>query len=270
MEKQEQKQISIHDILPLELIQRILLGVPARYLARLRCVSKLWYSLISDPHFAELHLQHSHTHRHMPLHRTLRDPAELGNWGCKFPGPSSLYGFGYDASLDDYLVVVAWHDTDRQHHLDCFSLRTDSWINLDSALPKPLDPWDWKLGGLFLNGSIHWLRVFDPLKTYNELNEGKKFLIISIPQQVVAYPDANLVLLGGCLTIYCRGYDADKTNIWVMKDYKVHSSWTLHVIPAMADSSSATNPGQKETITPTQSNLKSEQRVQAGGDSHSN
>ncbi|QHO09543.1 F-box protein [Arachis hypogaea] len=50
---------SIHDILPVEFIHRIFLRVPAKHLTRLRCVSKLWYSLISDPHFAEMHFHHS-------------------------------------------------------------------------------------------------------------------------------------------------------------------------------------------------------------------
>ncbi|MED6106062.1 hypothetical protein PIB30_001455 [Stylosanthes scabra] len=61
---EEQKQESVNEILPLELIQRILLRVPVKQLACLRCVSKLWCSLISDPHFAESHLQHSHAPTH--------------------------------------------------------------------------------------------------------------------------------------------------------------------------------------------------------------
>ncbi|MED6186497.1 hypothetical protein PIB30_067269 [Stylosanthes scabra] len=58
-EEKQQKLKSINEILPLELIQRILLRVPVKQLARLRCVSKLWHSLISDPEFAESHLHHS-------------------------------------------------------------------------------------------------------------------------------------------------------------------------------------------------------------------
>ncbi|RYR60241.1 hypothetical protein Ahy_A04g017314 [Arachis hypogaea] len=57
----------------------------------------------------------------------------------KFPGDANLYGFGYDASRDNYLVVVAWLDgCGNYQHLDCLSLTTNSWINLDVALPKPL------------------------------------------------------------------------------------------------------------------------------------
>ncbi|XP_020977826.1 F-box protein CPR30-like isoform X2 [Arachis ipaensis] len=53
---EEKKQKSINEILPVELIQRILLRIPVKHLGRLKCVSKLWYSLISDPDFAESHL----------------------------------------------------------------------------------------------------------------------------------------------------------------------------------------------------------------------
>ncbi|MED6115553.1 hypothetical protein PIB30_091768 [Stylosanthes scabra] len=50
---------SKNNVLPVELIQAILLRVPARYLFRLRLVSKLWFSLISNPDFVELHLHRS-------------------------------------------------------------------------------------------------------------------------------------------------------------------------------------------------------------------
>ncbi|XP_015954104.1 F-box protein At5g65850-like [Arachis duranensis] len=56
---QNDKSKSIHDILPLDLIHIILLLVPIRHLARLKCLSKLWCSLISDRDFAEFHFHHS-------------------------------------------------------------------------------------------------------------------------------------------------------------------------------------------------------------------
>ncbi|XP_057753472.1 putative F-box protein At1g47790 isoform X2 [Arachis stenosperma] len=56
---EEKKQKSFNDILPLDLIQRILLRIPVKHLGRLKCVSKLWHSLISDPDFVESHLHFS-------------------------------------------------------------------------------------------------------------------------------------------------------------------------------------------------------------------
>ncbi|MED6186498.1 hypothetical protein PIB30_067270 [Stylosanthes scabra] len=150
------------------------------------------------------------------------------------PADASLYGFGYDASRDDYLVVVAWHDSDRQHHLDCFSLRDNSWINLDSALPKPFGGRERQCCGLFLNGSIHWLSY--SIKADSEallmfdLKE-RTFSKIYVPEQLVTCHSPNLVLLGGCLALYSQEFGQKKTDIWVMKEYKVNSSWTYYEIP---------------------------------------
>ncbi|MED6107051.1 hypothetical protein PIB30_010497 [Stylosanthes scabra] len=304
-----EKQKSMNEILPLELIERILLSVPVKQLARLWCVSKLWHSLISDPEFVESHLHHSPALTHACLACVLerdtteghnvhleqvfndnnydaikevsfpfkkkppssfrvmgscrgfvllsRDPHFLVVWNpltrssrrisysCLFsrsrerfslPYYATLYGFGYDESRDDYLVVLAWYYTDSQHHLDCFSLRTNSWINLNSALTKlSLRLLEWKSHGLFLNGSIHWLS-FSVNKPYSEtllvfdLKE-RSFSKISLPEQLVLCESPNLAVLGGCLSFYSMDYDKSKTDIWVMKEYKVHSSWTLYEIP---------------------------------------
>ncbi|XLR21261.1 hypothetical protein S83_013991 [Arachis hypogaea] len=218
---QNDKSKSIHDILPLDLIHIILLRVPIRHLARLKCVSKLWCSLISDPDFAALHFHHSPAATNAcifmekdtmadlvylddndasqkevcpPFQKKApsvfvvvgscrgfilfhRDPHFLVVWNpltgssqrisyshivhrSKPPGPRIrydvyLHGFGYDASQDDYLLLVAWCDCKGQYHLDCFSLRTNSWINLDAAVPKLLGFRYWHSGGLFFNGAVH-------------------------------------------------------------------------------------------------------------------
>ncbi|MED6107049.1 hypothetical protein PIB30_010495 [Stylosanthes scabra] len=303
MEKQKQKQQSVNEILPLELIERILLRVPVKQLGRLRCVSKLWCSLISDPHFVESHLHNSPAPTHVCLFDSdsteghfvhleelfhdkfplkavslpfkKKPPSEFRVMGsCRgfvllnrkphflvvwnpLTGSSKrisyscivpcwwrfwlsyyarLYGFGYDVSRDDYLVVLAAQYSDGQQRLDCFSLRTNSWINFDSAISKvSLGPFDWKSCGLFLNGSIHWLSA-SLNKPYCEtllifdLKE-RSFSKISLPEQLVLRDSPNLAVLGGCLAIYSTDYVKHKTEIWVMREYKVHSSWTLYEIP---------------------------------------
>ncbi|MED6215722.1 hypothetical protein PIB30_000728 [Stylosanthes scabra] len=141
-----------------------------------------------------------------------------------------LYGFGYDDSQDDYIVVLIWQDRypqSNKKHLDCFSLRTNSWINLDPALPKPLVWRDWKHCGMFLNGAIHWLSpdlhsYIDPILVFDV--KERSFSKISIPNQPVR-SSAKLIVLGECLAMYF--HDNHKTYVWVMKEYKVQSSWTL-------------------------------------------
>ncbi|XP_052116838.1 F-box/kelch-repeat protein At3g06240-like [Arachis duranensis] len=66
-QNENHKSKSIHDTLPLELIHRILLRVPLKHLGRLKCVSKLWNTLISDPHFAESHVHLSAAPTHVCL-----------------------------------------------------------------------------------------------------------------------------------------------------------------------------------------------------------
>ncbi|MED6133718.1 hypothetical protein PIB30_030691 [Stylosanthes scabra] len=148
------RQKSINEILPIELIQRSLLRVPVKHFPRLRCISKLWHSLISDPHFAELHLHHF--------------PAPTN--ACIYIKDHTLTYFVYfnDALCNDdndallvKEVSPPFKEKDDLNHLDCFSLRANSWINLDFALPKPLDFSDYISCGLFLNGVVHWLSDFD-------------------------------------------------------------------------------------------------------------
>ncbi|XP_057742824.1 F-box protein CPR1-like isoform X2 [Arachis stenosperma] len=287
MEKKNDKSKSIQDILPLELILRILLRVPIRHLARLKCVSKLWYSVISDPDFAELHFHHSPAatnacffiennlayfiylddneasqkvvspFKKKPPHFAdlgscrgfiilYEDPHFLVVWN-PLTGFSKrisyrhkyrefhLYGFGYDASQDDYLVFIAWQDKDDHYQLDYFSLRTNSWVNLDAVLPNPLGSYNWHSRGFFFNGAIHWVpTVLDAYKDVIlsfDLKE-RTFSMISAPEQVASSCSCpGLALLGGCLALYYRNYDSLQTEIWVMQEYKVHSSWTLYQIP---------------------------------------
>ncbi|XP_057756602.1 F-box protein CPR1-like [Arachis stenosperma] len=280
----------------------IFLRVPASHLFRLRSVSKLWYSLISDPHFAELHFHHSPASTNAlfcikngnvayfvyldalvfndgndashvkevctpfktkpPSHFEVlgscrgfvllhRHPQCLVVWnpltgstrrisysgidsrmynGFRLPKSARLYGFGYDASRDDYLVVVAWCERRRQDHLDCLSLRTNSWHHLDAALPKPLRVFKDTSTGLFLNGAIHWVPW--PIKDHRDAilifdMKSRTFSTMSEPEPAFSYESyPGIVLLGGCLALYYDCLDSCSTDIWVMKEYKVHSSWT--------------------------------------------
>ncbi|RYR14602.1 hypothetical protein Ahy_B04g071229 [Arachis hypogaea] len=244
----ERKDMGMNDILPPELIHRIFLRVPAKDLFRLRFVSKLWHSLISDGHFAESHynlysaasshsyyfLVHDYTKACFVQLHTLFDvpaaPTTLKEIPLVInPDHKVPYGFGFDASRDDYLVVLSWPDNYNQHHLDCFSLRTNSWINLDAALPKSMGTWKQQFYGLFLHGAIHWLcyssqDYIDDAILIFDLKE-RSFSKISMPKQLVGCSPINLTILGGCLALYW--YHDDITEIWVMKEYKVPSSWIL-------------------------------------------
>ncbi|MED6207223.1 hypothetical protein PIB30_033817 [Stylosanthes scabra] len=275
----ENKLKCINDLLPLELILAILLRIPIKHLARAKCASKLWNTLIADLSFSKCHLDHSlaPTHTYLFIKNSsdaysinldpllLEDNHGVDAIGLTLPfkkqplfysysllgscrglvlleveqqflmlwnpllnsskriscshifnaarrvrgrfsyvnlfrilDDTLLYGFGYDASQDDYIVVVAYVGVDGENHFNLCCLGNNLWINLDSVLPKPMKIFDWRSQGLFCNGAIHWY---------------------------------SLVLLGGCLAMYMGQCSFSKTEIWVMKEYNVQSSWTLYEIP---------------------------------------
>ncbi|MED6106073.1 hypothetical protein PIB30_001466 [Stylosanthes scabra] len=292
----------MNDVLPVELIQAILLRVPARHLFPLKLVSKLWLSLISNPEFVELHLhrnsaltpaffftENSEKACLVDLHALFNEDATIGAaikdvpipfgkkkkekknpttiyfevlgscrgfvflhrkphvivvWNpvtgsCKqicylysyphifkrdryFFG-SILYGVGYDASNDDYLVVF----TLKEDRIDCFSLRKNSWMKINVEFPISLTRFDTKPKGLFLNGGIHWL-CYEAILMFDVREKSLSEICLPPEQNSVGGASSNLVILDGCLALYY--YEPYKTKIWVMKEYKVWSSWTLYVI----------------------------------------
>ncbi|KAL4301167.1 uncharacterized protein DS421_17g597090 [Arachis hypogaea] len=90
---------------------------------------------------------------------------------------------------------------------------------------------------LFLNGSIHWL-YYSHKEHYREsiltfdLKE-RRFSKISLPEQLSRHGLTTIVTLGGYLALYYQDFVERKTHIWVMKEYKVNSSWTLYEIPCL-------------------------------------
>ncbi|XP_052116697.1 F-box/kelch-repeat protein At3g06240-like [Arachis duranensis] len=260
--KKNNINISIDDILPAELVREILMRIPIKNLVRLRCVSKLWNTLISDPNLPKSHFDLSLA----PSHRLLVYPDDstkpttvdldaliysIHAGGYKNYSPmrkllkrSAMFGFGYDASEDDYLVLFAWRNTRQMEDcLGLFSLRTNSWTTSKVTLPKdPLKKRIISLSGVFLNGAIHWwiaprfgtgigidsggaiILVFDMIE--------RRFWEMPVPKEIMTnyHPPGALVELGGCLAIWFSNFDK-KTDIWIMKEYKVQSSWTAYKIP---------------------------------------
>ncbi|XP_061366160.1 F-box/kelch-repeat protein At3g23880-like [Gastrolobium bilobum] len=154
-----------------------------------------------------------------------------------YPAIVLLIGFGYDPSTDDYLIVVLWgkfhtiydHD-DMQTSLMLFSFRTNSWKEIQ-GLHVP--SYYVKKQPFVFNDAIHWLALsenksdavilaFDFVK--------KNFYEISLPDG--DFTDSlyfyNLVKMGECLGL-CNL--SDSKTVWVMKEYKVKSSWTMFEIP---------------------------------------
>ena len=292
--------------LPQELILQILLRLPVKSLMIFKCVCKLWFSVISDPHFANSHFQlnlATHTRRFLCISALspeiqsidfdafLNDTPASPNFNCSLPdsyfpfeikgscrgfiflyrspniyiwNPSTgskrqipmsafntkpyinLYGFGYDPSRDDYVVVALSNKCNPflvgvpQSHLEFFSFRDNSWKEIEGAsLPYIHNN---KGEGVVFKGVIHWLASrsyisLDVIVGFDLME--RKLFNIPLPNDVDhrALVHSGLWVFGEFLSIWVKDAFNDTTEIWVMKEYKVHSSWTKtlvlpqHVIP---------------------------------------
>jgi hypothetical protein len=99
-----------------ELIIQILLRLPMKYLIRFKCVCKLWFSLISNPHFANSHFQlTTHTLRFLCIsalspeirsidfNAFLNDVPASSNFNCLLP--LSYFPFEIKASCRDFIFL---------------------------------------------------------------------------------------------------------------------------------------------------------------------
>ncbi|XP_057459213.1 F-box/kelch-repeat protein At3g06240-like [Lotus japonicus] len=162
----------------------------------------------------------------------------------------TLVGFGYDKSTDDYLLVLI-----RQYYckqcvrrpkimnshvphpqIQVFSLKANapsliSGFKFDFKYEPP------NTEGLFLNQSIHWLVESNatniPLIVAFDLIDRS---LTEIPLSIDCVElwhckdHCYLKVLGGCLSLHYLGFqyeggDGIRDQIWVMKEYKVPSSW---------------------------------------------
>ncbi|XP_061357373.1 F-box/kelch-repeat protein At3g06240-like [Gastrolobium bilobum] len=140
-----------------------------------------------------------------------------------------LIGFGYDPSTDNYLIVVlfsTFNNDDMADRLVIFSLRTNSL----KEIQMPHIPFYYSENqSLLFNDAIHWLAygenrlkvilAFDLIK--------ENFYEISLPDGdfTIGFSFCNLGTMGGCLCL-CQ-FDRSKTIVWIMKKYKLQSSWIM-------------------------------------------
>ncbi|KAL5065316.1 hypothetical protein RYX36_027053 [Vicia faba] len=250
--------------LPHELIIQILLRLPVKSLIHFKCVCKLWFSLIShDTHFANLHFQlnsATHTSRILFLSNSTHEALSIDfeaslhddtasvslNLPEDFRGfeirgscrgfilfcsslniylwnPSTdaeyFYGFGYDDSTDDYFVV---------------SMSPNTWEQVEGPhFPYNFQEDDPKCGLLY-KGAIHWLAFRYDLQTdvilAFDLIE-RKLSYMLLPTDSDGSPlEWGLWVYGEFLSVYTKYYPNDIVKIWVMKEYKVNSSWTMTLV----------------------------------------
>ncbi|XP_057453071.1 F-box/kelch-repeat protein At3g23880-like [Lotus japonicus] len=158
---------------------------------------------------------------------------------------SYLCGFGYDNSTDDYFVVVITLYLPKTE-IRVFSLKTKSWCDIKYVNVRYMDC-GYNSGpghpGVFLNGSLHWqvtrmdtgldvVIAFDLVK--NSLSD------IPLSSELAAEWTEKVYYLrelGGYLSMCYAGGSRrrERAEIWVMKEYKVQSSWTKAFVTTVCD-----------------------------------
>ncbi|KAF7813731.1 F-box/kelch-repeat protein [Senna tora] len=203
--------------LPEELIQEILLCLPPKSLVRFRGFLLLMYNF--GHHFV-LWNPSTRVVKHIP--RNLL-------WFREF-----VYGFGYDAATDDYLMVLPIVSDEYIDGIlvEVFSVRTNSWNQLNCDFPyfKFIDSPNSSEAGSLLDGALHWLalRLGRATIVAFHLTE-RNFRQVPIPDDFSNRPcDLKLKVLGGFLSLIIENDDF-QNEIWVMREYGVKSSWTRSI-----------------------------------------
>lgn len=157
-----------------------------------------------------------------------------------------LYGFGYDHSTDDYLVVSVSYDTtidpiddNISSHLEFFSLRANTWNEIEclgfakyNHFPYYMNASDDPKVGTLFNGTIHWFSFrhdlsMDVIVGFDLVE--RKLFEMPFPDGFDHEPiDCDLWIFGEFLSLWAMEYGT--IEIWVMKEYKVHSSWVKTLV----------------------------------------
>ncbi|GMI96160.1 hypothetical protein like AT3G23880 [Hibiscus trionum] len=145
----------------------------------------------------------------------------------------TVFGFGFDASVDDYKVVRIrcypirpFEDGYNYESIfEVYSLRTNCWrMILEFPFRIPF-----RTAAKHVNGSLNWPLFNQPgwfLDTIISLDLAEE-TCKEVPQP--CYGDRaskrSLGVLDGCLCVLCH-YGRSYTDVWVMKEYGKRESWT--------------------------------------------
>lgn len=181
---------------------------------------------------------------------TINELRPLPNSTCHVErsGWEPFYGFGYDSTNDDYVVVRVITRFSRPLYqgypikVELYSLKHDSWRLIQPFPYHVIFNQRTYFSCHFVNNRFHWISPCDIGGRY----DSPKWMIVSldlsndeyndiplpnyekVPRNF-SYNDAisiDIVVLHGllCMFIYCCGHSFD---MWTMKEYGVEESWTI-------------------------------------------
>ncbi|KAK9175553.1 hypothetical protein WN944_027560 [Citrus x changshan-huyou] len=143
------------------------------------------------------------------------------------------FGFGYDASTDDYKLVRIIMSSKQ---VFVYSLKTNSWKRVQDFSYHDSFPIRLKGGGSLVGGALNWAKLkwncHALLITAFDL-KNENFFVVPLPDDMTNEKSSftnfrNLSVLGGCLSVTCvnRTNINDCYDVWVMKEYGIKESWT--------------------------------------------
>ena len=152
--------------------------------------------------------------------------------------PMQYYGFGYDPTTDDYILVrVLYLEEEEgddlkndQLMVQIYTLGTGTWRNITNPGPGSLSAFPENHLSVFVNGAVHWIAsIEDDYIIYVILSfdiRDNTFHEMALPESLdavnklnikVAVHDGSLALFKSALTC---------CSVWVIKEYGVAESWT--------------------------------------------
>ncbi|XP_015063127.1 F-box/kelch-repeat protein At3g23880-like [Solanum pennellii] len=152
------------------------------------------------------------------------------------------YGFGYDASTDDYKVVKMFSfpriDNEGRHvnMVSVYSLKGSSWSSIQGFDSGHVNG----NVGVFANGVLHWEGCYD----YVSGGVSSEIVTLDLAKEIygrIALPRYE----GGGITwtlgesrgrlVACCNYESNKADMWVLKEYGVEKTWTKVVTISSPD-----------------------------------
>jgi F-box interacting protein len=115
-------------------------------------------------------------------------------------------------------------------HLELFSLRDNKWNQIEDPHFTYFNAAAVVKVGLFFNGAFHWVAGRNDLSVdvsvVFDLME-RKLLEMPLPDDFDNDPVSyGLWVFGEFLSLWGMDFRNSRVEIWVMKEYKLHSSWT--------------------------------------------
>lgn len=156
------------------------------------------------------------------------------------------YGFGYDASQDDYKVVALL----RQRHqlkteAKIYSTRQRLW-RTKSCFPSGVIVADKSRSGIYINGTLNWAATHSSSSSSSTTSSLSTIISYDMSRDVLKELLGPVCCKRGCFTLtlgdlrgslsmvcYCKGANAD---VWVMKESGEEESWCkLLSIPGLTE-----------------------------------